>query len=105
MKDALDETLLLSNKFSLIICETSFFPNTLNRIIGDLVADVLIDVGVLYKASEGVECFLFVMYRKTDKQSLRLQCLICCGHLRIHPFVSEPLNSSITCTTETSAST
>lgn len=37
MKDALDETLLLSNK-----------------VMNDLVGDILIDVGVLYKASEAI---------------------------------------------------
>ncbi|KAK0475108.1 muts domain V-domain-containing protein, partial [Armillaria novae-zelandiae] len=37
MKDALDETLILSDK-----------------IIQDLVADILVDVGALYKASEGI---------------------------------------------------
>ena len=37
MKDALDETLILSEK-----------------IIHDLVADIVVDIGALYKASEAV---------------------------------------------------
>jgi DNA mismatch repair protein MSH4 len=37
MKDALDETLILSDK-----------------IIADLVADIIVDFGALYKASEAV---------------------------------------------------
>lgn len=37
MKDALDETLILSD-----------------RIIQDLVADIVVDIGALYKASEAV---------------------------------------------------
>ena|SRR6266511_1368624 len=53
MKDALDETLLLSDKYVLL------FKSTLQklivlRIIQDLVAQIISNVGALYKASESV---------------------------------------------------
>lgn len=54
MKDALDETLILSDKWVLFHCIITFGANDLGRIIQDLVAEILVDVGALYKASEAV---------------------------------------------------
>jgi len=55
MKDALDETLILSDKLS------SPFPGwrlemmiMISRIIKDLITEIVSDIGALYKASEAV---------------------------------------------------
>jgi DNA mismatch repair protein MSH4 len=55
-KDALDETLILSYKYAAAF--NSFpavtEPGLMVRIIQDLISEMLVDVGALYKASEAV---------------------------------------------------
>jgi DNA mismatch repair protein MSH4 len=55
MKDALDETLILSDKraFYTLDRRRKLIPFE-SRIIQDLVAEIVVDVGALYKASEAV---------------------------------------------------
>jgi DNA mismatch repair protein MSH4 len=53
MKDALDETLLLSDK------SVAFYYGWLSylcscRIVQDLIATIVLDIGALYKASEAI---------------------------------------------------
>jgi DNA mismatch repair protein MSH4 len=55
MKDALDETLMLSDKCVLFIDKTRpQFTYIVLRIIQDIVGQIIHDIGALYKASEAV---------------------------------------------------
>lgn len=55
MQDALDETLILSDKFVVFLAVGTLSEVIyLFRIIQDLVTEILVNVGALYKASEAV---------------------------------------------------
>lgn len=55
MKDALDETLILSDKYVTTSSSLCYLLSTiLYRIIQDLTDDIVVDIGALYKASEAV---------------------------------------------------
>jgi hypothetical protein len=64
MKDALDETLMLSDK-SVVLHDLFGECDILkdeSRTIQDLVSQILLDVGALYKASEAVTPFISLTY-------------------------------------------
>lgn len=52
MQDALDETLLLSDKYEVVFW--LLLSLIFRRIIQDLVAQIICNAGALYKASESV---------------------------------------------------
>jgi len=52
MQDALDETLLLSDKYEVIF--RLLPPLMVHRVIQELVAQIICNAGALYKASESV---------------------------------------------------
>lgn len=54
MKDALDEALILSDKCGTLFLSVVSTFILFCRIIQDLVADIVKEIGVLYKASEAV---------------------------------------------------
>ena len=54
MKDALDEALILSDKCDILICSVVSVFIFFCRIIQDLVAVIVKEIGALYKASEAV---------------------------------------------------
>lgn len=55
MQDALDETLILSDKLVVFLAVGTLSEVIhLFRIIQDLVTEILVNVGALYKASEAV---------------------------------------------------
>ncbi len=58
MKDALDETLILSDKCALPLipgaADSRDTDLCLHRIIQDLTNEIVVDIGALYKASEAV---------------------------------------------------
>lgn len=62
MKDALDETLILSDKYGLrgFLRSTRTHPCLPQRVVQGLVDVIVGDIGALYKASEAV-CFHFVL--------------------------------------------
>lgn len=68
MKDALDETLILSD-----------------RIIQDLVADIIVDFGVLYKASEAVALLdmLWSFAHASIREYQILSLVSRCAHLTV----------------------
>ena len=61
MKDALDETLMLTDKYGWFCCRLSMNIDCgLVRIIKKLVAKIIGDAGALYKASEAVSPYATV---------------------------------------------
>lgn len=59
MKDSLEETLVLSDKYVFIVTPSSFEINKMQRIVRDVVGQIVAFSGVLYSASEAVMTFLF----------------------------------------------
>jgi DNA mismatch repair protein MSH4 len=54
MKDALDETLLLSDKYVLADFERTSQPYHTHSIVQELIATIIADIGALYKVSEAI---------------------------------------------------
>ena len=88
MKDALDETLILSHKQVISLMKSVHYSSVMFRIIQDIVAQVVHDIGALYKASEAVRFLRFSMDNARHTH-VRLHLLICFGHLPTWPFVGD----------------
>lgn len=54
MKDSLEETLVLSDKYGFVVTPSSFKIDNMQRIIRDVVGQIIAFSGVLYSASEAV---------------------------------------------------
>jgi hypothetical protein len=59
MKDSLEETLVLSDKYGFVVTPSSFKIDNMQRIIRDVVGQIIAFSGVLYSASEAVMTFPF----------------------------------------------
>lgn len=87
MKDALDETLILSDKsVALARCSGASLMST-HRIIQDLAAEIVVSIGALYKASEAVA--ILDMLWSFAHVSIRasLFCRHCCWCCSLRSFV------------------
>lgn len=62
MKDALDETLILSDKYNTLFRSVMSMFIIFCRIIQDLIAEIVKEIGALYKASEAVMILVFLTY-------------------------------------------
>lgn len=60
MKDALDEALILSDKYYTLFWSAVSMFIIFCRIIQDLVANIIKEIGALYKASEAVIPLIFL---------------------------------------------
>jgi hypothetical protein len=85
MKDSLEETLVLSNKYVFAMTPSTFKIDNMQRIIQDVVGQIIAFSGVLYSASEAVTTLPFKV--QVFQRQLRLQPLTCYGLLPMSPSV------------------
>lgn len=88
MKDSLEETLVLSDKYGFVVTPSSFKIDNMQRIIRDVVGQIIAFSGVLYSASEAVMTFPFKS--QVSQPQFRLQPLTCYGLLLMSPSVRCP---------------
>jgi hypothetical protein len=85
MKDLLEEMLVLSDKYVFALTPSKFKIDNMQRIIRDVVGQIIAFSGVLYSALEAVTTLPFKV--QVFERQFRLQPLTCYGFLLVSPSV------------------